>query len=190
MTPWTVVAQAPLWDFPGKDTGVGCHYLLQGTFPTQVLNPPSLAVSCIGKQVLYHWATTEALLALWKCAIVLPLVKLSFPFLYNGIVINSRASKRFYKILFVKYSATYICMKCIQNWMTTLLTYESHRFTLIPKPGQIITCVSDRFVLLQLKIDIDLHRSQHTWQNVATSSETDSVLFAGPQTCSSGHGCG
>ena len=24
-----------LWDFPGKDTGVGCHSLLQGIFPTQ-----------------------------------------------------------------------------------------------------------------------------------------------------------
>ena len=23
------------WDFPGKDTGVGCHTLLQGIFPTQ-----------------------------------------------------------------------------------------------------------------------------------------------------------
>ena len=22
------------WDFPGKDTGVGCHFLLQGIFPT------------------------------------------------------------------------------------------------------------------------------------------------------------
>ena len=26
------------WDFPGKDTGVGCHALLQGIFPTQGLN--------------------------------------------------------------------------------------------------------------------------------------------------------
>ena len=22
------------WDFPGKNTGVGCHFLLQGIFPT------------------------------------------------------------------------------------------------------------------------------------------------------------
>ena len=28
-----------LWDFPGKNTGVGCHSLLQGIFPTQGLNP-------------------------------------------------------------------------------------------------------------------------------------------------------
>ena len=27
-----------LWDFPGKNTGVGCHFLLQGIFPTQGLN--------------------------------------------------------------------------------------------------------------------------------------------------------
>ena len=26
-----------LWDFPGKNTGVGCHSLLQGIFPTQGL---------------------------------------------------------------------------------------------------------------------------------------------------------
>ena len=25
--------------FPGKDTGVGCHFLLQGIFPNQGLNP-------------------------------------------------------------------------------------------------------------------------------------------------------
>ena len=28
-----------LWDSPGKNTGVGCHFLLQGIFPTQGLNP-------------------------------------------------------------------------------------------------------------------------------------------------------
>ena len=27
------------WDFPGKSTGVGCHFLLQGIFPTRGLNP-------------------------------------------------------------------------------------------------------------------------------------------------------
>ena len=30
------------WDFPGKDTGVGCHFLPQGIFPTQGLNPDLL----------------------------------------------------------------------------------------------------------------------------------------------------
>ena len=27
------------WDFPGKNTGVDCHLLLQGILPTQGLNP-------------------------------------------------------------------------------------------------------------------------------------------------------
>ena len=26
------------WDSPGKNSGVGCHFLLQGIFPTQELN--------------------------------------------------------------------------------------------------------------------------------------------------------
>ena len=29
------------WDFPGKDTGVGCHFLFQGVFPTQGIEPLS-----------------------------------------------------------------------------------------------------------------------------------------------------
>ena len=34
-TPWTVAYK----DFPGKSAGVDCHFLLQGIFPTQELNP-------------------------------------------------------------------------------------------------------------------------------------------------------
>ena len=30
------------WDLPGKNTGVGSHFLLQGIFPTQGLNPDLL----------------------------------------------------------------------------------------------------------------------------------------------------
>ena len=39
-TPWTVAHQAPYpWDFPDKNTGAGCHFLLQGIFLTQGSNP-------------------------------------------------------------------------------------------------------------------------------------------------------
>ena len=42
-TPWTVAHQAPLsTGSPGKNTGVGCHFLLQGIFPTQGSNPGRL----------------------------------------------------------------------------------------------------------------------------------------------------
>ena len=39
-TPWTVAYQTPLslGFFPGKNTGMGCHFLLQEIFPTQRLN--------------------------------------------------------------------------------------------------------------------------------------------------------
>ena len=38
-TPWTVACQAPLsMGFHRQDTGVGCHFLLQGIFPTQGSN--------------------------------------------------------------------------------------------------------------------------------------------------------
>ena len=37
-TPWTVAPRLLCpWDFPGKNTGVGCHFLLQGMFPAQGL---------------------------------------------------------------------------------------------------------------------------------------------------------
>ena len=38
------------WDFPGKNTGVGCHFLLQGIFLTQGSNLGLL--HC--RQILYH----------------------------------------------------------------------------------------------------------------------------------------
>ena len=37
-TPWTARLLCP-WDSPGKNTGVGCHFLFQGTFPTWESNP-------------------------------------------------------------------------------------------------------------------------------------------------------
>ena len=41
------------WDSLGKNTGVGCHFLLQEIFPTQGLNLRLLQ----GRQILYHCAT-------------------------------------------------------------------------------------------------------------------------------------
>ena len=62
VTPWTVAHQAPLsMGSPGKKTGVGCPFLLQGILLTQGSNP----VSCIpGRSLLlsHHgspWAMFE-----------------------------------------------------------------------------------------------------------------------------------
>ena len=46
---------------PGKNTEVGCHFLLQGIFPTQGSNLSLLwLLEC--RWILYHWATREALI--------------------------------------------------------------------------------------------------------------------------------
>ena len=41
VTPWTATYQALFcpWDFLGKNTFVGCHFLLQGILLTHGLNP-------------------------------------------------------------------------------------------------------------------------------------------------------
>ena len=47
-TPWTTAARLLCpWDSPGENTGVGCHFLLQGMFPTQGLK--------LHLQHLLHW---------------------------------------------------------------------------------------------------------------------------------------
>ena len=52
-----------LWDFPGKNTVVGCHFLLQeSSWPRD-----QTCVSCIGRWVLYQWTTRNAqTLDIWK----------------------------------------------------------------------------------------------------------------------------
>ena len=59
------------WDFPGKDTGVGRHFLLQGIFPTQGSNQ----VSCTAGRFFTYWATREAVVnGLLPCNYFLPVI--------------------------------------------------------------------------------------------------------------------
>ena len=56
-TPWAVAYEAaPSMGFSSKSTGVGCHFLLQGIFPTRGVNPRLLRC----RQTLYWLATREA----------------------------------------------------------------------------------------------------------------------------------
>ena len=49
------------WNFPGKNTTMACHFLLQGISPNQGWNSRLLCV-LYGKWILCHWAIREALL--------------------------------------------------------------------------------------------------------------------------------
>ena len=63
--PWTVAHQLLCpWDFPGKNMGVGCHFLLQGIFLTQGLNLH-----------LLHWQADSLPLSHWG----------SFHFIYSSV---------------------------------------------------------------------------------------------------------
>ena len=58
-TPWTVTCQTSLsLRLPSKNTGVGCHALLQETFLTQGSNS-CLLYLLLCRWILCHWATEE-----------------------------------------------------------------------------------------------------------------------------------
>ena len=46
-----------LWDFSGKNTRMGCHFLLRGSWPRY-----GSCVSCVASRFFTHWAIREALL--------------------------------------------------------------------------------------------------------------------------------
>ena len=48
------------WDSPGKNTGVGCHALFQGIFPTQGLNPRLLRLPALAGGFFTTRTTWEA----------------------------------------------------------------------------------------------------------------------------------
>ena len=57
VTTWIIAHQGfVLGDSPGKNTGVGCHALLQGIYPTQDWTQ----VSHIAGRFFTNWATREA----------------------------------------------------------------------------------------------------------------------------------
>ena len=67
------------WDSPGKNTGVGCHFLLQGIFPTQGLSP-GLLPQQVGSLSLSHPGSPRLGLCPPKCPSALsPLSPAPFP---------------------------------------------------------------------------------------------------------------
>ena len=79
VTPWTTRLLSQ-WNFPGKSTGVGCHFLLQGIFPTQGSNPDlsycGQTFYCLSSLSLLPWIfpTQESNRGLLHCRQVLYLL--------------------------------------------------------------------------------------------------------------------
>ena len=53
-----------LWDFPGKNTGMDCHFLPQGIFLSQGSNPSLL--NC--RRILYYWVTRKDIYVQFICS--------------------------------------------------------------------------------------------------------------------------
>ena len=61
VAPWTLVLQASLsMEFSRQEYWSGLPFPTPGNLPHPGIKPTS-CVSCIGRQILYHWATWEAL---------------------------------------------------------------------------------------------------------------------------------
>ena len=71
------------WDSPGKNTEVGCHFLLQGIFPTQGWNlcllrllhwqVGSLPLATLRESFYKHTIVVLKTYTFWVCAIFFPL---------------------------------------------------------------------------------------------------------------------
>ena len=82
--PWTARLLSP-WIFPGRNTRVGCHSLLQGIFPSQGLNPCRLCLLSwqadslplaspekphLNKDFIKYWRATRSLNQALFCLIL------------------------------------------------------------------------------------------------------------------------
>ena len=60
-TPWTVARLLCPRDAPGKNTGVGCHFLLQGVLPTQGSSPSLLCL--LHSLLMGHQGSSQVLIS-------------------------------------------------------------------------------------------------------------------------------
>ena len=115
-----------LWNFSGKDTGVGCYFLLQEIFPTQGLNS---SISCIGRQILSQLCHLSAN-SLQSCPTLCDPLDCSPP----GSSVHGILQARILKWLLYSFS---LRVQKIITW--TRLEVQSRRLTTrgsIPEPNQ------------------------------------------------------
>ena len=95
------------YDFPGKNTGVGCHLLLQMIFPTQESNPSPALPTLAGR-----FFTTEPL---WKA---FPITRRSQKYISHCQTGERNEKEEFLKKHFLKRDATLIKMMQFKSQKT------------------------------------------------------------------------
>ena len=71
VTLWTIAHQLLCpWDAPGKNTGVGCHALLQGVFPTQDWAPSLMSPALAGRFFTTSTALKHRACVCWVASVM------------------------------------------------------------------------------------------------------------------------
>ena len=120
------------WDSPGKNTGVGCHFLLQEIFPTQGSNPglshcrqklyrlshqgSSILIICTTSTMWWEWQFTSVSSSQNPTIIrkTLEESKLSES-LQNSLISTPQNSSKFFKIIKNKENLRTLVAKLIGN---------------------------------------------------------------------------
>ena len=91
------------WDFPGKSTRVGCHFLCRGSSRPR----DQTCVSCIGRQILYTEPPRKPILSTYFSSSV---QQIALPF--QGFQLNSQKQQLVLHVYFIKF----MCEFRILNW--------------------------------------------------------------------------
>ena len=125
-TLWTIAHMAPQsWDSPGKNTGVGYHFLFQD-HPDSRIEPTSLMSPALaGKfftisptweafKQLYYWSNV---INTWASDLCREINLLYFTLRYSGLISNTRS--HFNQILIISFPGTQIFYTFIRYTMST-----------------------------------------------------------------------
>ena len=121
------------WDFPGKKTGVGCHFLLQGIFLTQGLNPHLL---CFLLYPFFFWLPSHLdhhrALSRVPCAIQ-QVLNSDLLVVYVCVTPNFPTHPIFYPLVSICLLSTSVvcCKLCVNGfwcWVSVLLTTVMNKF--------------------------------------------------------------
>ena len=82
---WTARLLCP-WNSPGKNTGVGSHFLLQGIFPTHRLNPRLLLEQADSLPLTHSPVKPHTFIYLLTVSVLL--ISFSFPYNFLLLMLN------------------------------------------------------------------------------------------------------
>ena len=105
------------WDFPGKNTGVGCHFLLQGIFLTQGSNSPLLCLPHCRLILLLLSHQGSPGMSGDSCLFSAAFLKKTTSYIWLTLKCGSKAIKTACHILFY---AKFIVIILLWSWIVTL----------------------------------------------------------------------